>query len=641
MTIKGNSSVAASATSGDKSGTYAAYGIYAYAYRDTTHPENYKWLRITENSDVSASGTSGGGSSKGYGAYASNTEIAGSTVRLSGSSDGLYSVASIGGNAITTPTTPVGQLVYDPASCQVYPDTQKNKSFTKISTSDIYYTVAQVNGTSGSTSTTDITLKFSRPVFYMSGGSTRGYINKSDITVDGAKLEFINPGTDMNTVVVRISGITVLNNRPVAIHVRDFNSWNVPNRDQFATVYKASDIITELTMTIDHNVTFDMTYDVPISTWGEPWPSDLSWDPATGIVTMNGYSGYQLQNGESDKVLRLNTVGTNVLSDGISAEGRLELGGSGTLNTSSGINAKGGLTIKSGTVNATAYSYAAVNTGDSDIKVTGTGTLNAVTTDGIGNYGITANALEISTTGHVTATGSNTVPAIYLSTGEITFGTVGASHYTITPAGANPEDAGTITYTYSAASTGSNITGTLISWNNTDNAAIRLYASTVSDAAIKTDMKLATSEKALPFTATKGSTSGNIDGKRYNQSFSIAGVSDGAFKLAVYKPGYYVPKILTVTVSGSNINLDEVKMWLYGDVNYDGIVNGTDALQMKRKISGSSSVMDTGDAQTQADRFTSANVSAISGSDVLLNSTDVLQVSRYISGQASIFSLID
>ena len=190
--------------------------------------------------------------------------------------------------------------------------------------------------------------------------------------------------------------------------------------------------------------------------------------------------------------------------------------------------------------------------------------------------------------------------------------------------------------------TGSTVSGTAVSWNNTDNAVYLLYDSSISDTDIKAEWKdgtYITSAKVL-YTGTKGAISAaTVDGKSMQeQSFSFNTVEAGTYKLAIFKPGKYVPKIVTITVDGSSKDLEQLKLWLYGDVTYDGKVNSMgDVLNINRYISGLSSIFDKGDEATKKDRFNAANVTAITGTDTVINSMgDVLNINRYIAGLSSI-----
>ena len=175
---------------------------------------------------------------------------------------------------------------------------------------------------------------------------------------------------------------------------------------------------------------------------------------------------------------------------------------------------------------------------------------------------------------------------------------------------------------------GSTVSGTAVSWNNTDNAVYLLYDSSVSDTDIKVDMKLASPEKALAYTATKGGVTQNTDGKRYDQTFSFSTVPNGTYKLAIFKPGKYVPKIITVIVDSFDKNLGQLKLWLYGDVTYDGAINSRDALQVSR--------YSTGVRTFTEEEFLAADVNMDSNA----NSRDAAQISRYSAGNSSSFDSI-
>ena len=176
----------------------------------------------------------------------------------------------------------------------------------------------------------------------------------------------------------------------------------------------------------------------------------------------------------------------------------------------------------------------------------------------------------------------------------------------------------TVTAVYTA---GVKISGTATSWNNTDNAKYLLYASTTSDEDIKADIKLGSPEKALSYAVTKGGITQNSDGKRYDQTFSFVGVPTGTYKLAIYKPGKYVPKIITITVDSSDKDLGELKLWLKGDVNGDGNVNGNDIQRLFAHITGSSSLADF-DALIVAD----------ANEDGTINGNDIQRIFAHITG---------
>lgn len=191
---------------------------------------------------------------------------------------------------------------------------------------------------------------------------------------------------------------------------------------------------------------------------------------------------------------------------------------------------------------------------------------------------------------------------------------------------------------------GVTVSGTAASWNSTDDAVYLLYADTVEDATIKAEWKAGTYATAgnVVYTGTKGTiTAATVDGKAMqSQGFSFAGVANGTYKLAIFKPVKYVPKIVTVTVSGSDVELGTQKLWLYGDVTYDGNVNAIDALQIQLKSVGSSSFFDVGTEADKAEKMAAANVSEPLLGDTIVNAIDALQIKLKSSGAASAFDEI-
>lgn len=180
------------------------------------------------------------------------------------------------------------------------------------------------------------------------------------------------------------------------------------------------------------------------------------------------------------------------------------------------------------------------------------------------------------------------------------------------------------TFTYTKAA-GVTVSGTAVSWNNTDNAVYLLYDSSTSDADIKADMKLASPEKALSYTATKGGITQNADGTRSNQEFSFSTVEAGTYKLAIFKPGKYVPKIMTIAVADTNVALGEVKLWLFGDVTYDGRIRTGDATQILKYIAKTRTFTD--------EEFLAADITQ----DGNIRTGDATQIKRYIAKANSQF----
>ncbi len=207
-------------------------------------------------------------------------------------------------------------------------------------------------------------------------------------------------------------------------------------------------------------------------------------------------------------------------------------------------------------------------------------------------------------------------------TAQLKFG--GSSSAAVTSAG----------HTVTVVADGVTVSGTAVSWNDTDNAVYLLYDDSTSDTDIKAEWKVGTYTKALTDTPVKGGITANSDGKRHDQTFRFEAIPEGNYKLVIYKPGKYVPKIVPITVGTSALDLGQLKLWLYGDVNYDGLITSQDVLQIQRKIAGKSSILDSTDPK---DRFSAANVTAITGTDTELTSQDITQIQRMIAGKSSIF----
>lgn len=177
-----------------------------------------------------------------------------------------------------------------------------------------------------------------------------------------------------------------------------------------------------------------------------------------------------------------------------------------------------------------------------------------------------------------------------------------------------------------SGTTGVTVSGTALSWNDTDDAVYLLYPAATTDDAIKAEWKSAT------YTGTACTEKGTIaaSGKQYGQSFTFGNVAAGEYKLAILKPGKYVPKIVAITVGSEDLALGKMKLWLYGDVNYDGKVNATDATQILRYFNNKApNAFTSGTEQDQADRILCADVNG----DKNINGTDATQVRRYFNNK--------
>lgn len=127
---------------------------------------------------------------------------------------------------------------------------------------------------------------------------------------------------------------------------------------------------------------------------------------------------------------------------------------------------------------------------------------------------------------------------------------------------------------------GVSVSGTVKGWNATDDALYYLYPSTMEDANIKAEWK------SGGYTGTACTSKGTptASGNQFAQTFQFDTVAEGDYKLAIFKPGKYVPKIVPITVGSTDHDCGQLKLWLYGDVNYDGKVKSGDATQILKYV---------------------------------------------------------
>ena len=217
------------------------------------------------------------------------------------------------------------------------------------------------------------------------------------------------------------------------------------------------------------------------------------------------------------------------------------------------------------------------------------------------------------------------------TTGTLTPDTsaAGSTQYrcTVTVNGTKSQTSDPLTLTVSLA--GVTVSGTAVSWNGTDNAVYLLYDSSVSDADIKAEWKdgtYSTSANVL-YTGSKGAISAaTVDGKSMQeQSFSFNTVAAGTYKLVIFKPGKYVPKIVTITVDGSSKDLGQLKLWLYGDVTGDGKIRTGDATQIYKYLADERTFTD--------DEFAAADVTG----DGKIRTGDATQIYKYLASESSKF----
>ena len=179
---------------------------------------------------------------------------------------------------------------------------------------------------------------------------------------------------------------------------------------------------------------------------------------------------------------------------------------------------------------------------------------------------------------------------------------------------------------------GVTVSGTALSWNDSDDAFYYLYPSDTADKDILAQWKTGGTVSDYTCTGTgEAVTAMTVDGKRMQaQAFSFDTVAAGEYKLVIFKPERYVPKIVHITVDSTALDLGQLKLWLYGDVNYDGQVNTTDATQVLRYFNSKGpNVFSQGSAQDRADRLLAANVDG----NLIINTTDSTQILRHFNNK--------
>ena len=141
---------------------------------------------------------------------------------------------------------------------------------------------------------------------------------------------------------------------------------------------------------------------------------------------------------------------------------------------------------------------------------------------------------------------------------------------------------------------GLTVSGTAVSWNATNDALYYLYPSTMEDAAIRAQWKTGGTVTGYTCTGTGGTiTATTVDGKSMKtQTFTFDTVAAGSYKLVIFKPGKYVPKIVPITVESTALDLGQLKLWLYGDVNYDGAVKTIDITMARQYFKGNLTLTD-------------------------------------------------
>ena len=168
---------------------------------------------------------------------------------------------------------------------------------------------------------------------------------------------------------------------------------------------------------------------------------------------------------------------------------------------------------------------------------------------------------------------------------------------------------------------GFTVSGTAVSWNATNDALYYLYPSTTEDAAIRAQWKTGS------YTGTACTSKGTptASGKQFEQTFTFDTVAAGNYKLVIFKPGKYVPKIVSITVESTALDLGQLKLWLYGDVTGDGKIRTGDATQIYKYLADERTFTD--------DEFAAADVTG----DGKIRTGDATQIYKYLASENSKF----
>ena len=185
-------------------------------------------------------------------------------------------------------------------------------------------------------------------------------------------------------------------------------------------------------------------------------------------------------------------------------------------------------------------------------------------------------------------------------------------------------------------SVATSVSGKALSWNDKDNAEYYLYPTTMSDADIRAQWKKGGTVSDYSHTGTKDTISSmTVDGKAMQaQTFSFDSVPAGDYKLVIFKPEKYVPKIVPITVKSTALDLGQLKLWLYGDVNYDGVANTDDATQINRYYNGLGNIISKASPDELVEYLLAADVNY----DGVANTDDATQINRYYNGLGSCFA---
>lgn len=134
----------------------------------------------------------------------------------------------------------------------------------------------------------------------------------------------------------------------------------------------------------------------------------------------------------------------------------------------------------------------------------------------------------------------------------------------------------TTLYAFKAAnnlSEGVTVSGTVTSWNDVNDTVIRIYSATMQTNDIKKDIKSESPNLGKAISLDSAITTNE---KRFDQKYSVTGVANGEYVIAVYKPKHAVYITSNLSITGNTVQ--NIELYLLGDVNKSGSVNATDAM---------------------------------------------------------------
>ena len=141
----------------------------------------------------------------------------------------------------------------------------------------------------------------------------------------------------------------------------------------------------------------------------------------------------------------------------------------------------------------------------------------------------------------------------------------------------------TVTFQVGAAGTKS-ISGSVTSYSNAKDVAVKLYPYTAEDSLIRTDMKNNAGAGAFGYVSSTGDATGSAPA--YSRTYTIADVGSGTYKLAVYEPGHGI-RITEVTMVTDDITGQNITLYRLGDVNGNAAVDISDMQRLYEHLNGS------------------------------------------------------